>query len=210
MWMMICGFTITILVGRESVCWDWGREIELWIIDCRVTWFGGRGCILAKETWGESNWTDEWYGRGCPWYRCSHLNRLLGRAIIWGIQREWFSIALLVRASFNTLLPLLAVRVDAFFSNAILNTTETWACVVTLLASLLTVGACVLDLSALAAGWRSGYDATGERVHVHRHAGVTQRMHSHRRLQIGGLSFIRCLFIGFRGGAIWHLWDSRG
>jgi len=100
------------------------------------------------------------------------------------------------------------VRVDTLLRNAIFDTTEARACIVALLTSLLTVGTCVLDLPALAAGWRSGHDATGERVHVHRHTGVSQRMHGHSRLQIGGLSFIGCWFVRFWGWAVWHLYQS--
>lgn len=63
-------------------------------------------------------------------------------------RRHTFSIALLVGATFHTLFPLLSLRVDALFSDAVLDAAETGTGVVAFLASLLAVGACVLDLPA--------------------------------------------------------------
>ena len=146
------------------------------------------------------------------------------RAIVWRIQgkccitvrfrrlRDWdrhtFSIALLVRAPLYALLPLLAMRVDTLLRDAVLDTPEARSRVVALLTGLLTIGACVLNLSALATGWWSRYDARREGIHMHRHAGVRQGMHGHRRLQIGGLSLMRWWFARFWGWIVWHLCQS--
>ena len=60
-----------------------------------------------------------------------------------------FSIALLVGPPFDPFLPLLPLRIDALFRDAIFDASQTRACVVALLAGLLAVGAGVLDLPAL-------------------------------------------------------------
>lgn len=64
-------------------------------------------------------------------------------------RRHTFSIALLVGATFHALFPLLSLRVDALFSDAVLDAAEAGTGVVTFLACFLTVCACVLDLPAL-------------------------------------------------------------
>ncbi len=90
------------------------------------------------------------------------------------------SIALLVRPSLDPLLALLALGIDAFLRNAVLDTAEAGAGVIALLARLLTVGAGVLDLTALGASGLGGDHAGREGVHVHGgHAGVGDGMHGH-------------------------------
>jgi hypothetical protein len=64
------------------------------------------------------------------------------------------SIALLVGTALNPLLPRLALGIDAFFANAILDAAKAWAGVVALFAGLLAVGACILDLATLWTGCR--------------------------------------------------------
>lgn len=64
-------------------------------------------------------------------------------------RRHTFSIALLVGATFHALFPLLALRVDTLFSDAVLYTAEAGTGVVAFLAGFLTVCARILDLPAL-------------------------------------------------------------
>jgi hypothetical protein len=101
------------------------------------------------------------------------------------------SIALLVRASLDALFPFLALRIDALFTNTVLDATEAGARVVALLARLLTVSAGVLDLATLGANLRlGGADHTrGERVHVHGKASIRHRMDGQLRLDRVGSGF---------------------
>ena len=64
-------------------------------------------------------------------------------------RRHTFSIALLVGTTFHTLFPLLSLRVDTLFSDAVLDAAEAGTGVVAFLARFLTICACVLDLPAL-------------------------------------------------------------
>ena len=64
-------------------------------------------------------------------------------------RRHTFSIALLVGATFHALFPLLSLRVDALFSDAILDAAEAGTGIIAFLACFLTICACVLDLPAL-------------------------------------------------------------
>ena len=97
-------------------------------------------------------------------------------------QMHTFSIALLVRSPLDPLLPLLALGINTFFSYAILDAAKAGPGIIALLASFLTVGASVLDLSALGAGWLCGKHAGWEWIHVHGHARVGDGMHRHGRL----------------------------
>ena len=99
-----------------------------------------------------------------------------------------FSIALLVRPSLDALLPFLALRVDAFFCDAIFDTAEAGAGVVTLLAGFLAVCAGVLDLPALCARGLGSHHSGREWVHMHSgHPRVGDGVHGHRGLiRVGG------------------------
>lgn len=57
-----------------------------------------------------------------------------------------FSIALLVRPPLNPFFPLLALRINTFFGDAVLYAAKAGSGIVAFLASLLTMGACILDL----------------------------------------------------------------
>jgi len=90
-----------------------------------------------------------------------------------------FSIALLVRTPLDPFFPLLPLRIDTLFGDAVLYAAKAGSSIIALFARLLTIRACVLDLPALGAKWLS-WDETGrEGVHVHRHAGVAYWVHSH-------------------------------
>ena len=95
-------------------------------------------------------------------------------------KRLTLSIALLVRASLDSLFSLLALGIDALLANAILDTSQAGARIVALLACLLTIGAGVFDLTTLGTNLRlRGADHTrSERVHVHGQTTVRSRMHS--------------------------------
>lgn len=98
-----------------------------------------------------------------------------------------FSIALLVGASFHALLPLLALGIDAFLGDSILDATETGPSVVALLACLLAISAGVLDLSSFGAGGLGG-DKTGCKwVHVHWTGVPAHGVYGHLGLEVGGL-----------------------
>lgn len=86
------------------------------------------------------------------------------------IRELTLSITLLVRTTLDTFLPFFAVRIDTFFGYTVFDTTEAGSSVVTFLAGLLTVGASVLDLSALAACGLRRHQAGRKGIHVHRHA----------------------------------------
>jgi len=104
-------------------------------------------------------------------------------------ERLTFSIALLVRSPLNPLFPFLALRVDALFANTILDTAQARACVITLLAGLLTIGTSVLDLTTLGAhlGLGGRDETRRERVHVRGKARVRRRVDGQLRLdRVGG------------------------
>jgi hypothetical protein len=63
--------------------------------------------------------------------------------------RHTFSIALLVRTPFDPFFALLPLGVNTLFGNTVLYTAETGTSVVAFLASLLAMGASILDLSPL-------------------------------------------------------------
>jgi len=69
------------------------------------------------------------------------------------VDRHTFSIALLVRSPLNPFFPFLSLRIDAFFGYTVFDTSETRSGIVALLARFLTVGARILDLSALRTEW---------------------------------------------------------
>jgi hypothetical protein len=99
------------------------------------------------------------------------------------------SIALLVRASFDPLFSFLALRINTFFANAILDATQAGARVIALLACLLTIGTSIFDLTTLGTNLGlGGVDHTrSERVHVHGQTVVRSRMDSQLRLNgLGG------------------------
>ena len=60
--------------------------------------------------------------------------------------KHTFSIALLVRPPLNPFFPILALRINALFGDAVLHTAETRSGVVAFLARFLAMGACILDL----------------------------------------------------------------
>ena len=101
------------------------------------------------------------------------------------------SIALLVRASLDTLFSFLALGVDAFLAYTVLDATEARAGVVALLTRLLTVRASVLDLATLGTDLRLGGadDTRGKRVHVHWQASIRHRMDGQLRLDSVGNGF---------------------
>lgn len=102
-----------------------------------------------------------------------------------GRETHTFSIALLVGAPFHALLPLLALGIDAFLGDSVLDAAETGPSVVALLARLLAVSAGVLDLSSLGAG-RLGGDETGCKwVHVHCTRVSADGVHGHLGLEVG-------------------------
>ena len=99
------------------------------------------------------------------------------------------SIALLVRASLDSLFSLFALGINALLANAILDAAKAGTRIVTLLACLLTICAGVFDLTTLGTNLRlRGADhARSERVHVHGQTTVGSRMHSQLRLnRVGG------------------------
>lgn len=87
-------------------------------------------------------------------------------------RKHTFSIALLVRAPLDPSLPLLPLRIDTIVRDAVFDTAKARTSVVALLASLLAVCACVLDLTTLGTderrllGWTEGMR---EWVDVHGH-----------------------------------------
>jgi hypothetical protein len=92
------------------------------------------------------------------------------------------SIALLVRSPLDPLFPLLALRINTFLSNAVLDTAEAGSGVVAFLAGFLAVRTGVLNLSALGPERRLGRGySRREGIHVHRHPGEIG-MHGHRWL----------------------------
>lgn len=95
-----------------------------------------------------------------------------------------FSIALLVGAPFHALFPLLALRIDAFLGDSILDTAETGTGVVTLLAGFLTVRTSVLDLPAFGTGELRWNEAGVEWIHVHWARVVTDGVDGHLRLDV--------------------------
>lgn len=95
-----------------------------------------------------------------------------------------FSIALLVGASFHALFPLLALRIDAFLGDSILDAAETGTGVVTLLAGFLAVCTSVLYLPALGAGELRRNEAWVERIHVHWVCVATDGVDGHLRLDV--------------------------
>jgi len=106
-----------------------------------------------------------------------------------GRSRATLSIALLVRAPLDSFFPFLALRVDALFANTVLDTAQARACVVTLLAGLLTISTGVLDLTTLRThrGLSGGDETRRERVHVRGKAGVRRRVDGQLRLyRVGG------------------------
>lgn len=112
-------------------------------------------------------------------------------------RRHTFSIALLVGATFHTLFPLLSLRVNALFSDAVLDAAEAGTGVVAFLARLLAVCACVLDLPALRTERLGRNETRWERVHVHRHARVsTDGMDCHLGLGVGGLRIREVVAVG--------------
>jgi hypothetical protein len=94
------------------------------------------------------------------------------------------SIALLVRASLDSLFPFLALGINTLLADTILDAAQAGARVVTLLTGLLAIGAGILDLPALGTNLRLGrIDDTGsEGVHVHGQTRVGSRMNGQLRL----------------------------
>lgn len=111
-----------------------------------------------------------------------------------------FSIALLVRPPLDPLLSFLPLGINALLGDAVLDASEAGAGVITLLARLLAVGACILDLPALSTGWLSGHNVMRERVHMHWHARVCDGMHCHLRLDGVGLGVRTLLVLAFLVG----------
>ena len=81
------------------------------------------------------------------------------------------SIALLVRAPFNPFLPFLPLGINALFGYAVLYAAETRPSVVTFFAGLLTICACIFDLTAFRLhGLLSRKEGRRVGVDVHRHS----------------------------------------
>lgn len=101
------------------------------------------------------------------------------------------SIALLVRASLDTLFSFLALGINALLADTVLDATEAGARVVALLTRLLAVRTGVLDLATLGTDLRlGGADHTrGERVHVHWQTSIRHRMDGQLRLDRVGSGF---------------------
>ena len=99
-------------------------------------------------------------------------------------ERLTLSIALLVRAPLDSLFPFLSLGINALLADAILDAAQAGARVVALLAGFLTIGAGVLDLTALGAnlGLGSADHTRSERVHVHGKTRVGSRMDGQLRL----------------------------
>jgi hypothetical protein len=124
------------------------------------------------------------------------------------------SIALLVRTSLDSFFSLLALGINALLANAVLDTAEAGARIITLLACLLTIGAGVFDLTTLGTDLRlRGADHTrSEGVHVHGEATVGSRMHSQLRLNrvgdgLGGLIDSVIVRVGTDRS---HVWEGKG
>jgi len=124
------------------------------------------------------------------------------------------SIALLVRAPLDPLLPFLALRINALFANAILDAAQAGARVITLLAGLLTIGAGIFDLTTLGTNLRlRGADhARSERVHVHGQTVIGSRMDSQLGLDRvgGGLGGLIDSVIIRVGTDRRHVWEGKG
>lgn len=123
-----------------------------------------------------------------------HTHRWRGRWVglsIGGGCCATLSIALLVRASLNTLFSFLALGIDALFADTVLDAAEAGARVVALLTRLLTVRAGVLDLTTLGTNLRlGGADHTwGKWVHVHWQTSVRHGMDGQLRLDRVGSGF---------------------
>lgn len=84
-----------------------------------------------------------------------------------GVESTDSSIALLVGTALDPLLPLFALGIYAFFSNAVLDTAEAWSGIVALLTSFLAVGTGILDLPPFRTGRRSGDDLWRGRKRIH-------------------------------------------
>ena len=168
----------------------------------------------------------------CPWlaavpgqvgFQWSKLRDQLGRTGVrlhWLIRKEipkkklTLSIALLVRTSLDSFFSLLALGINALLTNAVLDTAEAGARIITLLACLLTIGAGVFDLTTLGTDLRlRGADHTrSEGVHVHGEATVGSRMHSQLRLNrvgdgLGGLIDSVIVRVGTDRS---HVWEGKG
>ena len=118
--------------------------------------------------------------------------------------KRTLSIALLVGTTFNTLLPLFTVRIDAFFSYTVFDAAEAGSGVVAFLARLLAISASVFNLSALATGRLRRDHSRREGVHMHGHSRIWKRMNSHRGLEISGLGLILSRIVRIRRGAVRH------
>lgn len=92
------------------------------------------------------------------------------------------SIALLIGTALDPFLALFTLGVDTFFSYTVLDATEARASIIALLACLLTIGTGVFDLTALGTRWLGWNHSRREWIHMHRHARVSDRVHSHLRL----------------------------
>lgn len=138
--------------------------------------------------------------------------------INWLIRREisskklTLSIALLVRTSLDSFFSFLALRVNAFLANAILDAAQAGARIITLLACLLTIGAGVFDLTTLGTNLRlRGANHTrSERIHVHGQTTVGSRMHSQLRLNRvrGGLGGIDSVIVRVSTDRS-HVWEGK-
>ena len=162
---------------------------------------GGR-CVPRSGHTGERH-PHRWRGRrvrlsirsrscATSWKIRVRLHVLIRRRIL----KEWLtlSIALLVRAPLDSLFPFLTLGINALLADAILDAAQAGARVVTLLAGFLTIGAGVLDLTALGTdlGLGSADHTRSERIHVHGETRVGRRMDGQLRLnrvrgRIGGL-----------------------
>ena len=124
-------------------------------------------------------------------------------------ERLTLSIALLVRASLDTLFSFLALGIDALFPDAVLDAAEAGARVIALFACLLTISASILYLTTLGANLRLGSadHALSERVHVHGQTIVRHGMHSQLRLNRVGLGrlMIDAVIVGVSvdGSHVW-------
>lgn len=168
--------------------WD-GRDVELGIVGSRTLarFRSGWARELPVETRSVTHGGSHvgWHGwgrRGGRHARWDGHARLFGLVDL--VDVAAFSIALLVGAPFHALFPLLALGIDAFLGDSILDAAETGTGVVTLLAGFLTVRTGVLYLPAFGAGELRRNEAGVERIHVHRARVATDGVDGHLRLDV--------------------------
>lgn len=192
-WVELSQLCISLLfdiLPRMAVVWRRdGGDVELGVVGsrCLARFRSGWGRELPVETRSVSHRASHvgWHGwgrRGGRHARWDGHARFFGRVDL--VDVAAFSIALLVGAPFHALFPLLALGIDAFLGDSILDATEAGTGVVALLAGLLAVCTSVLHLPAFRAGRLRWGEAGGERIYVHLARVSTDGVDGHLRLNV--------------------------